>query len=110
VNVAGGVMKWAPGIWNFERADQYLGEGGGGGVGYGPGGAVGAALGLKGSGKVPIAMLGDGDFLMSSSALWTAAHYELLLLIVIYDNRSFYNDELHQKTVADMRGRPRQNA
>ena len=110
VVACGGPMRWAPGIWRFTRADQYLGESGGGGVGYGPGAAVGAALALKDSGKLPVAILGDGDYLMASSALWTAAHYQLPLLIVIYDNRSFYNDELHQRVVADLRGRPRENA
>ena len=74
------------------------------------GAAVGAALGLKGTGKLPVSILGDGDFLMASSALWTAAHYQLPLLMVIYDNRSFFNDEEHQRTVADMRSRPRENA
>ena len=47
---------------------------------------------------------------MASSALWTAAHYRLPLLMVVYDNRSFFNDEEHQRTVADMRSRPRENA
>ncbi len=110
VLASGAVMKWAPGVWTVRRGDQYLGESGGGGVGYGPGAAVGAALGLKGTGKLPVAILGDGDFLMASSALWTAAHYQLPLLMVIYDNRSFFNDEEHQRTVADMRSRPRENA
>jgi acetolactate synthase-1/2/3 large subunit len=110
VVVCGGVMKWAPGIWEFTRADQYLGESGGGGVGYGPGAAVGTALGLKGTGKLPVAIVGDGDFLMTSAALWTAAHYRLPLLLIVYNNRSFYNDELHQITMADLRGRPRENA
>jgi acetolactate synthase I/II/III large subunit len=110
VLASGGVMKWAPGIWTVTKGSQYLGESGGGGLGYGPGGAVGAALGLKDSGKLPVSILGDGDFLMASSALWTAAHYQLPLLMIIYDNRSFFNDEEHQRTVADMRSRPRENA
>src|SRR5215211_3952800 len=110
VAACGGPMSWAPGVWRFDRAEQYLGGSGGGGVGYGPGAAVGAALALKDTGKIPVAILGDGDFLMASSALWTAAHYQLPLLLVIYDNRSFFNDEEHQRTVADMRSRPRENA
>jgi thiamine pyrophosphate-dependent acetolactate synthase large subunit-like protein len=47
---------------------------------------------------------------MASAALWTAAHYRLPLLLIVYNNRSFYNDELHQITMADLRGRPRENA
>ncbi len=43
----------------------FVGSDGGGGVGGGPGISVGAALALKGSGRLPIGICGDGDFLMS---------------------------------------------
>ena len=39
------------------------------------------------------AICGDGDFLMGATALWTAVHYRIPLLIVVANNRSFYNDE-----------------
>ena len=70
---------------------------------------VGSALALKGSGRLAVAILGDGDFMMGSSALWTAVHYEIPLLIVVANNRSFYNDEVHQERVAKERGRPVEN-
>ena len=82
---------------------------GGGGVGGGPGISVGAALALKGCGRLPVAVCGDGDFLMGVTALWTAAHYRIPLLIVVANNRSFFNDELHQERVARMRNRPVEN-
>ena len=75
----------------------------------GPGISVGAALALKGSGRLPVAICGDGDFLMGVTALWTAAHYRIPLLFVIANNRSFYNDEVHQERVARMRNRPVEN-
>ena len=56
-----------------------------------------------------VAVCGDGDFLMGATALWTAAHYRIPLLIVTANNRSFYNDEVHQERVARMRGRPVEN-
>src|SRR5207253_6839993 len=43
------------------------------------------------------------------SAVWTAAHYRIPLLIVVADNRSFFNDEIHQETVARRRSRPVEN-
>ncbi len=46
---------------------------------------------------------------MGATALWTAAHYRIPLLIVVANNRSFYNDEVHQERVARMRGRPVEN-
>ncbi len=50
-------------------------------------------------------MLGDGDYLMGCTAFWTAARYGIPLLAVIANNRSFFNDEVHQERVAQMRGR-----
>jgi thiamine pyrophosphate-dependent acetolactate synthase large subunit-like protein len=53
--------------------------------------------------------MGDGDFLMGVTALWTAAHYRLPCVIIVANNRSFYNDEVHQERVARARGRPVEN-
>ena len=88
---------------------NYLGCDGGAGVGSGPGMIVGAALALRGTGRIPIAVLGDGDFLMGATALWTAARYRLPLLVIVANNRSFYNDVKHQETLANMRNRPVEN-
>jgi thiamine pyrophosphate-dependent acetolactate synthase large subunit-like protein len=102
-------LSWNGAWWPFRHPLDYLGSDGGGGIGGGPGIAVGAALALKDSGRLPIAICGDGDFLMGVTALWTAAHYRIPLLLVIANNRSFFNDELHQERVARMRHRPVEN-
>ena len=102
-------LSWNGANWAFDHPLDYLGSDGGGGVGGGPGISVGAALALKGSGRLPVAVCGDGDFLMGVTALWTAAHYRIPLLIVVANNRSFFNDELHQERVARMRNRPIEN-
>lgn len=102
-------LSWNGASWPFRHPLDYLGSDGGGGVGGGPGISVGAALALKGSGRLPVAVCGDGDFLMGVTALWTAAHYKIPLLIVVANNRSFFNDELHQERVARMRNRPVEN-
>jgi len=99
-------LSWAGHLWHFRHPLDYLGGDGGGGVGAGPGNAVGAALALRGGKRLPIAIIGDGDFLMGNTALWTAAHYGIPVLIVVANNRSFFNDELHQERVAKQRGRP----
>jgi len=88
---------------------DYLGYDGGGGIGSGPGMAVGAALGLRGTPRLPVAVLGDGDFLMGATALWTAVSYGIGLLVIVANNRSFFNDEVHQEKVAQMRARPVEN-
>lgn len=100
---------WPADQVNFAGPLDYLGKEGGGGVGAGPGVAVGAALGLQGTGRLPLAVVGDGDFLMGNSALWTAAHHRLPLLVVVANNRSYFNDEVHQERVARTRGRPPEN-
>jgi len=102
-------LSWNGASWAFNHPLDYLGSDGGGGVGGGPGISVGAALALKGSGRLPVAVCGDGDFMMGCTALWTAAHYKIPLLIVVANNRSFFNDELHQERVARVRNRPVEN-
>jgi thiamine pyrophosphate-dependent acetolactate synthase large subunit-like protein len=102
-------ISWDDRWWTFRHPLDFLGSDGGGGVGGGPGISVGAALALKNSGRLPVAVCGDGDFLMGVTAVWTAVHYKIPLLFVIANNRSFYNDELHQERVARMRDRPVEN-
>jgi len=102
-------LSWNGASWPFRHPLDFLGSDGGGGVGGGPGISVGAALALKGTGRLPIAVCGDGDFLMGVTALWTAVHYRIPLLVVVANNRSFFNDELHQERVARMRTRPVEN-
>jgi len=102
-------LSWNGANWAFDHPLDYLGSDGGGGVGGGPGISVGAALALKDSGRLAVAVCGDGDFLMGVTALWTAAHYRIPLLVVVANNRSFFNDELHQERVARMRNRPVEN-
>jgi thiamine pyrophosphate-dependent acetolactate synthase large subunit-like protein len=102
-------LSWNGASWAFNHPLDYLGSDGGGGVGGGPGISVGAALALRGSGRLSVAVCGDGDFLMGVTALWTAAHYRIPLLIVVANNRSFFNDELHQERMARMRNRPVEN-
>jgi thiamine pyrophosphate-dependent acetolactate synthase large subunit-like protein len=46
---------------------------------------------------------------MGVSALWTATHAKIPLLVVIANNRSFFNDEMHQERMARQRGRPVEN-
>ncbi|HTF14407.1 MAG TPA: thiamine pyrophosphate-dependent enzyme, partial [Burkholderiales bacterium] len=102
-------LGWNGAYRHFRHPLDYIGSEGGGGVGAGPGVTVGAALALKDSGRLPVAIMGDGDFLMGVTALWTAAHYGIPCLILVANNRSFFNDELHQERVAKERSRPVEN-
>jgi thiamine pyrophosphate-dependent acetolactate synthase large subunit-like protein len=100
--------RWREAIEVTEPAHG-IGGGRGGGVGYGLPSSIGAALGHKGSGRLCVSIIGDGDFMMTSNALWTAAKYEIPLLVVVLNNRSYYNDEEHQERMARWRQRPVEN-
>ena len=94
---------------NCGRFNQFIGRRRFGGVGNSLPASLGAALAAKGSGKFCVGIQPDGDFLFNPSTLWTAAHYEIPLLMVLFNNRSYYNDEEHQGVMATRRGRPIEN-
>ena len=105
-------LGWPPNANVILGPLDFFGASGGGGLGAGPGIAVGAALALRDHhpGRIPVAVLGDGDYMMGCNALWTAANMEIPMLLVVANNRSYYNDEEHQKHIAEHRGRPVENA
>ena len=102
-------LGWNGAYTHFRHPLDYIGHDGGAGVGSGPGMTVGAGLALSGTGRVAVAVMGDGDFLMGNTAVWTAAHYQIPCLMIVCNNRSFYNDERHQGRMARDRGRPEEN-
>jgi thiamine pyrophosphate-dependent acetolactate synthase large subunit-like protein len=104
--VNGTLNGWARRLWEWTQPWQYLGGSGGAGVGYAAGASLGAALATKGSGRLCIDLQSDGDLLACTSALWTAAHHQIPLLMVMHNNRSLYNSEEHAEEVARFRGRP----
>jgi len=102
-------LSWSGDLWDFEHPLDFLGYDGGGGIGSGPGMSIGSALALKGTDRLPVAVIGDGDYMMGVNALWTAANAQIPMLMVVCNNRSFFNDELHQERMARQRSRPVEN-
>jgi thiamine pyrophosphate-dependent acetolactate synthase large subunit-like protein len=102
-------FAWSGSAYRYRDPLDFLGHDGGAGLAAGPGLTVGAALALKDSGRPVISVMGDGDFLQGASALWTAAHYRIPALFIVSNNRSNFNDEIHQNTMAKVRNRPQQN-
>ena len=102
-------LRWPADTNVFKDPMDFLGYEGGGGVGSGPGMSVGSALALRGSGRIPVAILGDGDTLMGLSALWTAKRYRIPLLVIVANNQVYQNDVAHQDHIAIERSRPREN-
>jgi thiamine pyrophosphate-dependent acetolactate synthase large subunit-like protein len=102
-------IGWAGDVYKFRDPLDFMGHDGGAGLAAGPGLTVGVALALKDQNRPVVSVLGDGDFMQGVSALWTAAHYKIPALFIVSNNRSNFNDELHQEAVAKMRGRPPEN-
>jgi thiamine pyrophosphate-dependent acetolactate synthase large subunit-like protein len=109
VTIANYSLGWPADTVNFKHPLDYVGFDSGGGVGAGPGNGIGTALALKGSGRLVVSIIGDGDFMMGCNAYWTAAHMEIPMIIVVANNRSYYNDVAHQERMAVVRGRPVEN-
>lgn len=107
VSVASYALGWPSETVNFRHPLDYLGYGTG--IGLGPSRSIGVALALKGSGRLPMTIIGDGDFTMGCTAFWTAAHMGIPLLVVIANNQVYHNDVEHQAHIAKMRGRPTEN-
>ena len=110
ISVIRAPLGWHAGALPFRHPLDYLGYDGSGGIGSGPGHAVGAALALRGSSRLPVALVGDGDFLMGVTAMWTAVHHRIPLLTLIANNGSYFVDEEHQRTVSRQRRRSLDNA
>lgn len=72
--------------FDFTVDHSYFGYTGGC-LGWG----VPAALGIKmvNTNRQVIAFVGDGSFLFSNQALWTAAHYKLDVKIIVCNNRGY---------------------
>ncbi|MDT6982795.1 thiamine pyrophosphate-binding protein [Streptomyces lusitanus] len=96
---------WVKKLWPLERPGSYLGLNGGGGLGYGLGASVGAALAHQGDGTLCIDLQADGDFLYTPSALWTVAAYEVPLLVIVMNNRLYLNSTQHAERIAGHRDR-----
>lgn len=102
-------LGWPSSTSTFRHPLDYLGYDGGAGIGSGPGMVIGSALALRDSSRLPVAVLGDGDLMMGANALWTAARHGIPVLIIVANNRAYYNDVAHQETVAINRSRDVEN-
>jgi thiamine pyrophosphate-dependent acetolactate synthase large subunit-like protein len=98
-------LGWQASSLPIRHPLDYLGADGGAGIGGAPGMSVGSALALKGSGRIPISVFGDGEFLMAPTALWTASNMRVPMLIIIANNRGYYIDEQHQESTSNARKR-----
>jgi thiamine pyrophosphate-dependent acetolactate synthase large subunit-like protein len=107
VLVHGSLSGWERRLWDMTDASRCVG--GGGGTGTGMGVAMGAALAFKGTGKVCVSIQNDGDLLYTPGSLWTAAHHEIPMLVVMFNNRAYHQDVGHQRAITTQRQRSLDN-
>ena len=88
-------QMWTAQFYPFTKPRTFLTSGGLGTMGYGTGAAMGAQIGNPKKRVVHIA--GDGSFRMNCNELATIAHYNLPLVIVIFNNHALGNVRMWQR-------------
>jgi acetolactate synthase-1/2/3 large subunit len=102
VLTANDLEGWAWKLWDIDSPVRWPGRSLGTATQIGI--SIGVALAHRGDGKLIVDIQPDGDLLFDPGALWTAANLRLPMLLVMYNNRAYYNDWEHQLRVAEKRG------
>jgi benzoylformate decarboxylase/acetolactate synthase-1/2/3 large subunit len=89
-------------VWDFDRPYRHPGRSLGTATQIGI--SLGVALAHRGSGRLVVDLQPDGDLMFDLGALWIAAYHRIPLLVVMFDNRAYYNDWEHQERIARHRG------
>jgi len=97
--------QWPQKLWSVSRWNQLQMDSGAGGLGFTLPSSIGAALALKDTATIPVAFQTDGDFMYVSSALWTAAHHHIPLLVVMHNNRADHAEHMNIQLMSNRRQR-----
>jgi acetolactate synthase-1/2/3 large subunit len=92
---------WARRIWDFDKHYRHPGKSLGTSTQIGL--SLGAALAHRDKGRLVVDIQPDGDLMFDAGALWIAAKHNLPMLVVMYNNRAYYNDWEHQIRMAQLR-------
>ncbi|NQV56414.1 MAG: thiamine pyrophosphate-binding protein [Rhodospirillales bacterium] len=99
---------WTKRLWDFDTPYRFPGAALGTSTQIGI--ALGVALAHKAKKRLVVDVQPDGDLMFDPGALWVAAKYEIPMLVVMYNNKSYYNDWEHQIRMAKKRGTPESRA
>ncbi len=108
VLTAGTANDWALRTWDFDRPYRHPGKSIGTATQFPI--SLGVALAHKGTGRLVVDLQPDGDLMFDVGALWVASYHRIPLLVVMFNNRAYYNDWEHQERIAHQRGTPVENA
>jgi len=108
VLTAGTLEDWTRKLWNFDQPHRHPGRSLGTSTQIGI--SIGVALANRDEKRLVVDMQPDGDLMFDAGALWTAAKHRIPFLVVMYNNRAYYNDWEHQIRMAKLRGTPVERA
>ncbi|HEU4921890.1 MAG TPA: thiamine pyrophosphate-binding protein [Burkholderiales bacterium] len=108
VLTAGTLDDWARQIWDFDKPYRHAGKSLGTATQIGI--SLGVALAHRDAKRLVVDLQPDGDLMFDAGALWVAAKHRIPLLVVMYNNRAYYNDWEHQIRMAKLRGTPVERA
>ena len=108
VLTAGTLEDWTRKIWDFDKPYRHPGRSLGTATQIGI--SLGVALAHRDAGRLVVDLQPDGDLMFDPGALWVAAKHRIPLLVVMYNNRAYYNDWEHQIRMAKQRGTPLERA
>ena len=108
VLTAGTLDDWARQIWDFDQPYRHPGKSLGTATQIGI--SLGVALAHRDAKRLVVDLQPDGDLMFDAGALWVAAKHRIPLLVVMYNNRAYYNDWEHQIRMARLRGTPVERA
>jgi acetolactate synthase-1/2/3 large subunit len=102
VLTAGTLEEWTRKLWDFDKPYRHPGAALGTATQIGI--SLGVALAHRDQGRLVVDIQPDGDLMFDAGALWVAAKHKIPMLVVMYNNRAYYNDWEHQKRMAHHRG------
>ena len=89
-------------LWDFDKSYRHPG------VELGTSTQIGISLGValahRDKKRLVVNIQPDGDLMFDAGALWIAAKYQIPMLVVMHNNRAYYNDWAHQIRMAKLRG------
>jgi acetolactate synthase-1/2/3 large subunit len=95
-------------LWDFDKPYRHPG------VELGTSTQIGISLGValahRDRKRIVVDIQPDGDLMFDAGALWIAAKYRIPMLVVMHNNRAYYNDWEHQIRMARLRGTPVERA
>ena len=101
VLTANTLKHWARKLWDFDKPYRHPGIDIGTSTQIGI--SIGVALANKTKGRLIVDIQPDGDLMFDAGALWFLAKFKIPMLIVMYNNRAYYNDWNHQIHLAHER-------